>query len=58
MFYYYRHLGVVGLDATLTAIERLLRYESWGTAFAFLIDEEATAISHPFVKSSATVRYK
>ncbi|XP_064627789.1 voltage-dependent calcium channel subunit alpha-2/delta-2-like [Lineus longissimus] len=48
-----KHLGVVGLDATLTSIERLLQYERRGMAYAFLIDEDATAVVHPFVKPSA-----
>ena len=52
---FFRHLGVVGIDATLNSLEAVLRSEMWGNAYAFLTDEEGNAVLHPFIKPSAEV---
>ncbi|XP_013417008.1 voltage-dependent calcium channel subunit alpha-2/delta-3 [Lingula anatina] len=49
-------LGVVGIDFTLVTLEELVLLETWGTAYAFIVDVDAHAVVHPSMKSSTDLK--
>ena len=52
-----RHLGVVGVDVTLEQLETLMRHDTWGSVYAFLVDrDDGSTIIHPRLKPARQVR--
>ncbi|XP_028402985.1 voltage-dependent calcium channel subunit alpha-2/delta-1-like isoform X1 [Dendronephthya gigantea] len=47
-----RTLGVIGIDVTLEEIENILTRYTWGSAYAFLINNEGETIFHPLLRPS------
>lgn len=47
-----RTIGVIGVDVTLDEIENILTGYTWGSAYAFLINNEGETIFHPLLRPS------
>jgi hypothetical protein len=46
---------VIGVDVTLEEIENILNGYTWGSAYAFLINNEGETIFHPLLRPSTQV---
>lgn len=52
---YFRTIGVIGVDVTLEEIENILTGYTWGSAYAFLINNDGETIFHPLLRPSTQV---
>ena len=50
-----RTIGVIGVDVTLEEIENILTGYAWGSAYAFLINNDGETIFHPLLRPSTQV---
>lgn len=52
---HFRTIGVIGIDVTLEEIENILTAYTWGSAYAFLINNDGETIFHPLLRPSTQV---
>ncbi len=53
--FHFRTIGVIGVDVTLEEIENILTGYAWGSAYAFLINNDGETIFHPLLRPSTQV---
>lgn len=51
----FRTVGVIGVDVRLDEIENILTGYTWGSAYAFLINNDGETIFHPLLRPSTQV---
>ena len=49
---------MIGVDVTLEEIENILTGYTWGSAYAFLINNDSETIFHPLLRPSTQVRVR